>query len=147
MKVIFTQDVKNVAKKNEIKDVKAGYAKNFLYKKGLAVPATKANMERAEKLQEEEQKNEEIRIEEAKKLAERLNSVGIKFTRKAGETGKLYGAITSQEIADELANQGVEVDKKDIALDEPLKDIGEHKVKVNIYMDIKAEVKVEVDAE
>lgn len=147
MKVIFLANVKGVAKKDEMKEVKDGYAKNFLLKKKLAVEATPENLKALEVKKQKEKEREDKKIADAKALAEKLNKVGITIAGKGGDTGKLYGAITSSEIAKALAEEGLDIDKKDIALKDPIKEPGEYKVKVKIFMDINAEVKVNVKAD
>ena len=147
MKVIFLKDVKGVAKKGDIKEAKDGYAKNYLFKHNVAVEATEANLKKLENQKAAEAAKDQKRKEDAKVLAEKLRTVGIKIGKKAGETGKLYGAITSADIAEALKAEGLEIDKRDIDLHEPIKDTGVHSVKVNIYMDIKSEIKVEVHGE
>jgi len=147
MKVIFLQDVKGVAKKDEIKEAKDGYAQNFLFKKKLAVEATPANLAALEAKRQAAKEREAKKIADAKALAETLNKTGITIKGKGGDTGKLYGAITAADIAKALHDAGVEVDKKDIALKDHIKEPGLHSVKVKIYMEINAEVKVNVVAE
>jgi large subunit ribosomal protein L9 len=147
MQVIFLANVKGVAKKDEMKDVKDGYAKNFLFKKKLAVEATPANLQALEAKKQQEKDREAQKIADAKALADKLNKVGVTITGKGGDTGKLYGAITSSEIAKALADEGLDVDKKDIALKDPIKEPGEYSVKVKIFMEINAQVKVIVKAE
>lgn len=147
MKVIFLQNVKGVAKKDEIKEVKDGYAQNFLLKKKLAVEASPVNVQAVADRQQAEKDKEAHKIAEAKVLAETLNKTGIVITGKGGDTGKLYGAITSADIAKGLHDAGVEVDKKDIAMKDPIKEPGEYKIKVKIFQEINAEVKVTVKAD
>lgn len=147
MKVIFLDNVKGVAKRDEIKEVKPGYAQNFLFKKKLAVEATPANLQALEEKRAKAKEREDKKIADAKALAETLNKTGVTIHGKGGDTGKLYGAITSSEIAKALAEAGVEVDKKDIALKDPIKEPGEFSVKVKIFMDINAQVKVIVKAD
>jgi len=147
MKVIFLANVKGVAKKDETKEVKDGYAKNFLLKKKLAVEATPENIRALEEKKQKEKDREDKKIADAKALAEKLNKVGITITGKGGDTGKLYGAITSSEIAKALAEEGLDIDKKDIALKDPIKEPGEFSVKVKIFMEINAQVKVIVKAD
>jgi len=147
MKVIFLQNVKGVANRDEIKEVKEGYAKNFLFKKKLAIEATQVNIDALAVRKEKEKEKEAQKIAEAKALAETLNKTGITLKGKGGDTGKLYGAITSADIAKGLEDAGVAVDKKDIALKDHIKEPGEYKVKVKIYQEINAEVKVTVIAD
>jgi large subunit ribosomal protein L9 len=147
MKVIFLKDVKNVAKANEIKEVKEGYARNYLFRNGLAVEATKANIDSLNRKLEQMATTEEARIKNAKELAEKLSKLEIKMTKKAGEKGRLFGAITSSEIAEEVNRLGVNLDKKLIDLKNPIKEVGEHIIDINIYKGIKGQLKVIVDAE
>lgn len=147
MKVIFLQNVKGVANKDEIKEVKDGYAQNFLLKKKLAVEATPANLQAAADKKQAEKEREAKKMADAKVLAETLNKTGIVISGKGGDTGKLYGAITSADIAKGLADAGVQVDKKDIAMKDPIKEPGEYSIKVKIYHEINAEVKVTVKAD
>jgi len=147
MKVIFLANVKGVAQKDDVKEVKDGYAKNFLLKKKLAVEATPENIKMLEEKNRKNAEREQKKIDEAKALAEKLNKVGVTISGKGGDTGKLYGAITSSEIAKALADEGLDVDKKDIALKDPIKEPGEYSVKVKIFMDINAHVKVVVKAD
>ena len=139
--------MKGVAKKDETKEVKDGYAKNFLLKKKLAVEATPENIAALDEKKQKEKEREDKKIADAKALAEKLNKVGVTISAKGGDTGKLYGAITSSEIAKALADEGLEIDKKDIALKDPIKEPGEFSVKVKIFMDINAQVKVIVKAD
>ena len=147
MKVIFLKDVKGVAKKGDMKEAKDGYAKNFLFKQNLAVEATEANLKKLEQQKALEVAKEQKRKDDARALAQKLKTVGIKMSKKSGETGKLYGAITAADIAEALKAEGLEVDKRDIDLHDPIKETGVHTVKVNIYMDRKSEIKVEVNGE
>jgi len=147
MKVIFLKDVKNVAKANEIKEVKEGYARNYLFRNGLAVEATKANMDKLNRKLEQMATTEEARIKNAKELAEKLSKLEVKMTKKAGEKGRLFGAITSSEIAEEVNRLGVNLDKKLIDLKNPIKEVGEHIIDINLYKGIKGQLKVIVDAE
>lgn len=147
MKVIFLDNVKGVAKKDEMKEVKEGYAQNFLFKKKLAIEATPQNIKMLEEKKKQAKDREDKKIADAKALAEKLNKVGIIITGKGGDTGKLYGAITAAEIAKALEAEGLDVDKKDIALKDPIKEPGEYSVKVKIFMDINAQIKVIVKAE
>ncbi|MDK2792831.1 MAG: large subunit ribosomal protein [Deferribacteres bacterium] len=147
MKVIFLKDVKNVAKANEIKEVKEGYARNYLFKNNLAVEATKENLDKLNKKLEKIAATEEQRLLNAKKLAEQLKTVEVKMKKKAGEKGRLFGAITSSDLADEVNKLGIQLDKKLIDMKNPIKEVGVHIVDVNIYKGIKGQLKVVVDAE
>lgn len=147
MKVIFLHDVANVAHEGDLKDVKSGYAQNFLFKKGLAVEATAANMKALEHKLQMIREREKTRIKDAQALADKLKSVKVSFSRKAGETGRLYGAVTGQEVADAIKAQGVDIDKKILDMKEAIKEIGVHTVRVNIFKEIKGSVTVTVSAD
>lgn len=147
MKVIFLKDVKAVASEGDVKEVKSGYAQNFLFKKGLAVEATEANMKALEKKLALIKERELNRVKNAADLAERLKTVKVSFSRKAGDTGRLYGAVTGQEIADAVKAQGIDIDKKLFDLKEPIKVVGTHTVKVNIFKEIKGQITVVVTAD
>ncbi len=146
MKVIFLKNVKGVASEGDIKEVKEGYAKNFLFKQKLALEATTANMKAHEEKLESIKEQEKLKIAEAKALAEKLKTITIEFALKAGDTGRLYGAVTSQEISDALAKQGLPVDKKLFDMKEPIKEAGTHTVKVNIYKEVKSQLTVIINA-
>lgn len=147
MKVIFLKDVKNVANEGDIKDVKDGYAKNFLFKNRYAVEATEANKKALEKRLKEIAEKEKTRISDAQKKAEEMKKVKITLTKKAGETGKLYGAITNQELVDALKEAGVEIEKKQLDLKEPLKDLGTHEIKVHLYKEVRSSFTVVINPE
>lgn len=146
MKVIFLKNVKGVANEGDIKEVKEGYAKNFLFKQKLALEATTANMKAHKEKLESIKEQEKLKVAEAKALAEKLKTITIEFSLKAGDTGRLYGAVTSQEISDALAKQGLPVDKKLFDMKEPIKEAGTHTVKVNIYKEVKSQLTVVINA-
>lgn len=147
MKVIFLKDVKNVAKAGEIKEVKEGYARNFLFANGLAIEATEANLNNLKRKKEKEIEAEKNKLEEARRLSEKLKNTTVTLARKAGEKGRLFGAITSVEIAEGLGKAGINIDKKLIDLKNPIKEIGEYKIKVNLYKEIKGEFTLKVDGQ
>ncbi|MCA1927733.1 MAG: 50S ribosomal protein L9 [Calditerrivibrio sp.] len=147
MKVIFLKDVKNVAKAGEVKEVKEGYARNFLFKSELAIEATEANLNNLKRKKEKEVELEKNKIEEAKNLSKKINDVNVVMKRKAGDKGRLFGAITNTEIAEELAKIGIDIDKKMIELKNPIKELGEYKIRVNLYKEIKGEFTLRVDGE
>ena len=145
MKVIFTQDVKGSGKKGEIKNVSDGYARNFLITKGLAVEATPKNLSDLEGKQASAQHKIDVDTAEAKKTADILNDKKVIIRAKAGSSGKLFGAVTSAQIADEIAAQyGQKVDKKKISLKSEIKNFGEYEAEIKLYTGISAKMKVEV---
>ena len=145
MKVIFTQDVKGSGKKGEIKNVSDGYARNFLITKGLAVEATPKNLSDLEGKQASAQHKIDVDTAEAKKTADILNDKKVIIKAKAGSSGKLFGAVTSAQIADGIAAQyGQKVDKKKISLKSEIKNFGEYEAEIKLYTGISAKMKVEV---
>jgi len=147
MKVILTQDVKNLGKEGDVKDVSDGYARNYLIPKGLVVEATKANLKEKEDQASRLQKQKDREKNEAEALHERLNGKSITLTARCGGGDKLFGAVTSKEIADTLNKQfKVKLDKKKVDLGEPIKHLGEYPVKIKIYPQIQAEITVRVEA-
>jgi len=145
MKVIFTQDVKGSGKKGEIKNVSDGYARNFLITKGLAVEATPKNLSDLEGKQASAQHKIDVDTAEAKKTADILKDKKVIIKAKAGSSGKLFGAVTSAQIADEIAAQyGQKVDKKKISLKSEIKNFGEYEAEIRLYTGISAKMKVEV---
>lgn len=147
MKVILLEDIKGIGKKREIKNVKTGYANNFLLKNGKAVEATKANIEKLEEEIRLENENRAKLIEEAKKAKADLEKISVDLKAKSGPDGKLYGSVTSMDVSDAIKKaSGADVDKRKIVMDN-IKTEGEHKIKVKLFEDIEAMVKINVVSE
>ena len=145
MKVILTKDVKGSGKKNDIIEVSDGYARNFLLKKGLAVEASSVNVNSVTN----QKKAAEFHLEEEKKanraLAEMRNKTTVEVTVKCGENGKIFGSVTSKEIADALAKQhGIEIEKNKIVQAEPIKSFGSYEVKCKFGYEISGVIRVQV---
>ena len=141
MKVIFIKDLRNQGKKGEIKEVKDGYAKNFLIKNGYAVKETKETLT---KLKRDNQKQEEEikeNIKKAEKLKKELEAKTYKFQVKTGKNDKVFGSISAKQIKDEIGDL---IDKKQIIIDYPIQSLGFHNVEINLYKDVKATIKIEV---
>lgn len=147
MEVILRDDIKSLGKAGDLVRVKPGYARNFLLPQGLAYEATEGNKKRI--VAETKARNVRLAAEKDAALATAagLAAVALTFTRKAGEEGKLFGSITSQDIADSLAAQGKTVDKRRIELPHPIKAVGEHTVIVRLHPEVHADVRVTVAAE
>ena len=148
MKLILLEDVKSVGKKGDIVNKNDGYALNYLIPKKLAVEATKANMNDLELKKKAEEKRKKEELEEAKKIAEQLNDKVVKVSVKAGENGKVFGSVTNKEIADALAKQtGMDIDKKKISFDAPIKMVGRRIVKIKLPPQVTVELAVEIAGE
>ena len=142
MKVILTQDMDSLGLAGEIVEVARGYARNFLIPKKVALEATEDNIKRTEA----QRKNIEVKRiklkEDALKVKARLADVVITIAQKAGEEDKLYGSVTSMDIADRLEKEGITVDRRKIVLDKPIKSLGEFSVPVKLHPQVSAPLKV-----
>ncbi|MNB71042.1 50S ribosomal protein L9 [compost metagenome] len=148
MKVIFIKDVKGQGKKGQVKEVSEGYATNFLLPRGMARPATDGNVKTLENQAAAEQRRKEQEKEEAQKLGEKLSALTLDMKAKAGEGGRLFGAITSKQIAEVLAKQNsITIDKRKIELEEPIRHLGTTQVQVKLHTEVKAVLKVQVTEE
>lgn len=147
MKVILLQDVPGTGKKNQILNVSDGYARNFLFPRKWAMEATVQAVKEVERRNEVERQKELARRQEALETANQLKDKVIALSAKGGEKGKLYGSVTSQEIADALlAQHGIEIDKRKIELPEPIRTAGDSQVTVSLYAGIKVQMLVRVSA-
>lgn len=145
MKVILNSDIKGVGKKNEIINASDGYARNYLFPKKLAVPADTQNMNVLNAKKASEQHKKDLECEEAKKVQEKMKTIVLKITTKAGENGKTFGSITSKEIAESLEKQfKIKVDKKKIVLPEQIKTLGTYIVDVKLYEGVVGKLTVSV---
>ncbi|MCI5624318.1 MAG: 50S ribosomal protein L9 [Clostridiales bacterium] len=145
MKVILQQDVRGQGKKGQLVEVSDGYARNFLLPKKLAVPATAENVNTMKQQEKARQAQMAAEKAEAQALAEKLKSIQVKLTAKAGEGGRLFGAVTSKEIAEALSAQhGLNIAKTKLVLDEPIKSCGGYQIKAKLGYEIMGTVKVMV---
>lgn len=148
MKIILTRDVPNLGQAGDVKDVAAGYARNYLIPQGLAVKATSGTLKEFELRRAAGVRREERLVAHAEALAQRLSSLTLTFEAKAGEKGRLYGSITPANIAEALEREvGERFDRRKHILSEPLRQVGEHIVPVRLAADVVAEVKVVVKPE
>lgn len=142
MKVILRQDVTKLGKEGDIVEVKDGHARNFLLPKGYAYPVTPGNMKKLE----EEKKLRSLRakkeLRSAEDLARRLSGASITFVMKAGEEDRLYGSVSAADISAKLSEQGFEIDKKQVMIEEPIKVLGVYTVEVRLHSEVFAKVKV-----
>lgn len=144
MKVIFIKDLKKQGKINDIKEVSDGYATNFLIKNGYAVKYTKTSNERLNNDIEKNKQEEEKNRQEANNLKNKLEKETLKFVVKTGTNGKVFGNISSKQISEELTKKSYNIDKKKIKIELPLNTLGTHYVDIELYKNIKANIKVEL---
>jgi large subunit ribosomal protein L9 len=142
MKVILKKDFDTLGKIGEIVDVKRGYARNFLIPKGIVLTADDKNI----KILAAEQQQSELKLSKdkkiAEKLAEKLDGVSCTATVKVGEEDKVFGSVTTQEIADLLKDKGFEIDRKKISLDEPIKALGIYTIPIKLHAEVEAKIKL-----
>jgi large subunit ribosomal protein L9 len=144
MKILLKQDVKGIGKKGQILEVKEGYARNFLIPNGLGVEATGGALKQAQESQKVVERQKAKEKEEAEALAVKIKGLTLTLRHKAGEEGRLFGSITSHEIAEALKGQSLDIDKKRIVMEEPIRLLGEHSVKVKLHPEVVADLRVNV---
>ena len=145
MKVILLKDVKGTGKKGEIKEVSDGYARNFLLKKGVAVEANQANMKESDEKSKSKERKALIEYEEAVLLGKQMENVNIQIEVKSGEGGRLFGSITSKEIAEQLKKQkNIDIDKRKILMDEPIRTLGSTLVEIKLHQKVTTKIRVDV---
>ncbi|WP_227936914.1 50S ribosomal protein L9 [Alkalihalobacillus deserti] len=144
MQVIFLADVKGKGNKGETKNVSEGYARNYLLPNNLAVAATQGNLKNLEAQSKSQQKKADEELEQAKAYKEELEALTIEIKAKSGEGGKLFGAISTKQIAETLKKMKKKVDKRKILLNEPIRALGYTNVPIKIHPDVIATVKVNV---
>ncbi len=143
MKVILLEDIEKLGYAGAVKEVKDGYARNYLIPRGKVLPATKKNMKLIEDKQKAIARKIERKLKEAESLREKLNGVRIEIKAKTGEKGRLFGSVTASEISEALKEKGININRKQIKT-ETIKSIGEYEIPVAIFRDIKAIVKLKV---
>lgn len=146
MKVILKQDIKNLGKKENMVEVSDGYARNYLFPRGLAVEASSVNINVMNTRKEAEKTKKDRELAAAKQLAAKLNETTVVIKTKTGENGRLFGSITSKDIADKLKSDfNMEVDKKKINLPDAIKSLGTLEVEVKLYPEVSARLTVKVE--
>lgn len=143
MKVLLLQDVKGQGKKDQIVSVSDGYARNFLFPKKLAVVADKKAMSEAQGREDARLHKIEVEKESANEIAQKLQGIIVKIAAQSGADGRLYGSITSSDIADELKKQsGIEIDRRKLQMDGPIKTHGSFEIPVKLYTEISGKINV-----
>ncbi|HNT74327.1 MAG TPA: 50S ribosomal protein L9 [Anaerolineae bacterium] len=148
MKVFFKQDVPGVGKAHEVKNVADGYARNYLIPRGLAVPAASGQVKEAQDYVRTQHAKEDRVREHSLQIAERLKATPLYLKAKSGDKGRLYGSITSADVAEAIGRAlGAEFDKRAVALERPIRELGEHVVELKLRGGIRGQVRVIVEAE
>lgn len=148
MKVILKQDVKGLGKKEDIVDVSSGYARNFLFPRGLADEASAGNINMAKTKKEAERSRTDRELARARELALKLNDIVVVIRTKSGEKGKLFGSITNKDISEVLKKDfKIDIDKKKIVLQGPFKSLGTYEAEVRLYPEVNAKLAVRIENE
>ncbi len=146
MKVILVKDVPKLGKKGELHEVSDGFGRNYLLIRGLAIAATEGKIRAIDKERADQAAHEARELQQARELADRLQKDPIRVLGRSGEGGRLFGSITSSDIADSIkAQHGLEIDRRTIKLDSPLKTLGEHRISLKLHPKVKAELVVRVE--
>jgi len=147
MRVVFIEDVEGVVLGGEIKEVKNGFARNYLIPKNLAAPATHNNLQRIHKLTKDAAISRTYRLDEMKNLAETLDGTEIRIEMRAGSNNRLYGSVTGTMVADALVEEtGIGIERRLVRLDDPIREVGTYEVPLRLYTDVNALIKVTVYA-
>jgi large subunit ribosomal protein L9 len=144
MKVLLKHDVPKIGKSGELLEVKEGYARNFLIPRGLAVEATGGTLKQLEEEKKAQEHKKSKEKDEAQALAAKIKGLTITLRHKAGDEGRLFGSITSTEVAEGLKQKGFEIDKKQVLMDDHIRLLGKHIVKIKLHADVTADLNVEV---
>jgi large subunit ribosomal protein L9 len=144
MEVILREDVDRLGNRGQVVKVADGYARNFLLPKRLAVAATDANRKIVEQERQAHLRKEAKEKSEAEDLSKLMNGLTVTIAQKAGENDQLFGSVTSKDVADALAQQNYNIDRRKVHLEEPIKQLGEFKVPVKLHKDVTAEITVQV---
>lgn len=146
MKVILTEEIRGLGTRGDVVTVKDGYARNFLLPKNLAREATTANLKQIEHERRKWALLAQQEKDAAAKAAQAVKGVKVRIEKRVGEHGQLFGSVTANEIADALLEKGIEVDKRRIELEQPIKTLGVHEVEVKLHREVSAHIEVEVAA-
>ena len=147
MKVILTKDMDNLGKAGALVEVKTGYGRNYLLPRQLAVLATAKNIRQLEHQKSGILARASKEKQNRTQMAQKLSAIEVKFTRKTGAENKLFGSVTNKDIHEQLAAQGYQIERKQIHLPEPLKEVGTHEVQVKLHSDVTAKLRVTIASE
>lgn len=148
MKIILNADIDKVGRKGDVVEVKAGYARNFLLPRNLAIPASKGALRQAEAMQASRETKEAKERDSAEALGKRIMAAPVRIVARAGEDGSLFGSVTTSDIADRLQSEiGEEIDRRKIEIAEPIRSLGVHEYSIRLHHDLEVKGSVEVVAE
>lgn len=145
--LLLLKPVDNLGNEGDTITVRAGYARNFLLPKGIAIPVTRANRKQIEALRVRSERRLASELERAQALEAQLQKLTIVFAVKTGPGGKMFGSVTAQDLIDRIAEQGVELDKKQVSLYTPVKSLGKHSTRVRLHADVSVTIEFEVVSE
>jgi large subunit ribosomal protein L9 len=145
--ILLVQPVENLGGEGDQVKVRAGYARNYLLPRGIAVPLTGANRKQVEALKKRRAEREATELNGAQELAKKLEKKSLAFAVKTGEGGKMFGAITANDIHDKLVADGFEIEKRRILLHTPVKTLGQHTVKIKLHADVSVDLNFDVVSE
>jgi large subunit ribosomal protein L9 len=142
MKLILREDVEKLGDSGDIVEVKAGYGRNYLIPQGKAMMATDGALKQVERMKEKAERRAELTVERAQEMAERLETTSVTIPVSVGEDERIHGSVTTQDIADALAEREINIDKRKITLDDDIKTLGEYTATISLISEIKAQIKV-----
>ncbi len=142
MKLILREDVDKLGESGDIVEVRAGYGRNYLIPQGKAMMATDGALKQVERMKEQAERRAELTVERAQEMAERLETTSVTIPVEVGEDERIHGSVTTQDIADALAERDIDIDKRKITIDQDIKTLGEYTATVSLISEIKAEIKV-----
>jgi large subunit ribosomal protein L9 len=145
MKVILTTNIKKLGKIGDLVEVKNGYARNFLFPNNKALRDSKKNLEYYNNIKEEIKNKEELKLEEAKNIIEKIKNLNVEFSKEADEKDQLYGSISKKEILDQFKENEIFIHSDDVEMKNPIRTLGEHEISVSPYLNITHTLKIKVN--
>lgn len=142
MKLILREDVDKLGESGDIVEVRAGYGRNYLIPQGKAMMATDGALKQVERMKEQAERRAELTVERAQEMAERLETTSVTIPVEVGEDDRIHGSVTTQNVADALAERDIDIDKRKITIDQDIKTLGEYTATISLISEIKAQIKV-----
>ncbi|MGI6365701.1 MAG: 50S ribosomal protein L9 [Bacillota bacterium] len=147
MKVILKQNIKGVGNAGEVKEVSDGYARNYLFPRNLAVIADAGALKKLAQERETASRKDARELSRSREIQKQIEELQLTYIAKAGEGGRLFGSVTSKDIADQLARQGIKVDRRKILLDEPIRQLGDFELEIRLHPQVTAKLRLKVAAD